>query len=170
MSLQKYVQQLKPIQENKVNYVDRVQTYLTEADTQDATRMEQSICVGYNMLKNLKLSQEDAVKLAEIKPEEWGKIKQKIIDEGMAVAKEMPNVGNYLIHYGRGDAKNYFEGAGDTTPKTDFYSDKGRTFSLKKAEGAQLLSPKGAEATGVVKAAIENAQKEGAGIDAETQG
>ena len=81
MSLNRFVRQLKPIQENKVNYVDRVQTYLTEADTQDATRMEQSICVGYNMLKNKDLSQEDAVKLAEISEEEWGKIKQKIIND-----------------------------------------------------------------------------------------
>ena len=39
------------------------------------------------------------------------------------------------------------------------YSDTGRAFSLKDAKGAVLLSPKGGEATGVVKAAIENYQK-----------
>ena len=33
------------------------------------------------------------------------------------------------------------------------------TLSLKDAKGAVLLSPKGGEATGVVKAAIENFQK-----------
>ena len=39
------------------------------------------------------------------------------------------------------------------------YSDTGRAFSLKDAKGAVLLSPKGGEATGVVKSAIENYQK-----------
>ena len=42
----------------------------------------------------------------------------------------MEDVGNYLVHYGRGSAQNYFGKnynlpAKDTTPKTDLYSDTG---------------------------------------------
>jgi len=167
MSLQKYVQQLKPIQENKVNYVDRVQTYLTEADTQKATRAEQAIVVAYNMKKGM--SEEEAYKTGKISDKEWKKVNDNLKRDGKAIVDSMPDVGDYLVHFGRGKAENYFGikyklPAKDTTPKTDLYSNTGRTFSLKKAEGAVLLSPKGAEATGVVKASIENFQKQEEGV------
>ena len=40
MSLQKYIRQLRPIQENYVDHVDRVQSLLIESDTSDATNAE----------------------------------------------------------------------------------------------------------------------------------
>ena len=50
MSLQKYVQQLKPIQENYIKPDSRVQN-LVESNTEYATLMEKAIVMAYNMKK-----------------------------------------------------------------------------------------------------------------------
>jgi len=162
MSLRKYVRQLNPVQENYIAPVEKVQNLLTEADTGKATKSEQAIVVAYNIKKGM--SEEEAYKKGGIPDAEWEKVDDSLKANGKAIVDSMEDVGNYLIHYGRGSAQNYFGinyklSAKDTTPKTDLYSDTGRAFSLKDAKGAVLLSPKGGEATGVVKSAIENYQK-----------
>ena len=166
MSLQKYVKQLNPRDESYVPHVDKVQNFLIEADTGKATKSEQAIVVAYNMKKGM--SEEEAYKKGGIPDAEWEKVDDSLKADGKAIVDSMEDVGNYLIHYGRGSAQNYFGKnyklpAKDTTPKTDLYSDTGRAFSLKDAKGAVLLSPKGGEATGVVKSAIENYQKKESG-------
>lgn len=157
---------------------------LNETDTGRATKMEQAICVGFNYLKgtkeipkesddyfksNISTKDEDTARAsANIDVKEWQKVKQDIRLEGLQVAKVMRNsMSGTMIHYGRGKATNKFASvmgldARDTTPKTDVILSSGgnRCFSLKDAGGAQLLSPKGGEATGVVKAAILNLGKE----------
>tara|TARA_B110000902_G_scaffold18267_1_gene21070 strand:+ start:168 stop:1742 length:1575 start_codon:yes stop_codon:yes gene_type:complete len=160
--LRKYVRQLRPLQEKYVAPIDKVQSFLTEADTGKATKSEQAIVVAYNMKKGM--SEEEAYKTGEIPDAEWKKVNASLKKDGKAIVDSMPDVGDYLVHYGRGSADNYFGKnyklpAKDTTPKTDLYSNTGRAFSLKKADGAVLLSPKGGEATGVIKASIENFQK-----------
>jgi len=162
MPLQQYVRQLRPRNESYVPHIDKVQNLLTEADTGKATKSEQAIVVAYNMKKGM--SEEEAYKKGGIPDAEWEKVDDSLKADGKAIVASMEDVGNYLIHYGRGSAQNYFGKnyklpAKDTTPKTDLYSDTGRAFSLKDAKGAVLLSPKGGEATGVVKSAIENFQK-----------
>ena len=162
MSLRNYVRQIRPIQENYIAPVVKIQNFLTEADTGKATKSEQAIVVAYNMKKGM--SEEEAYKKGDIPDAEWEKVDDSLKADGKAIVASMEDVGNYLIHYGRGSAQNYFGknyklSAKDTTPKTDLYSDTGRAFSLKDAKGAVLLSPKGGEATGVVKSAIENFQK-----------
>ncbi len=162
MSFQKYVHQLKPRNIQETNYVNKIRNLLTEADTGKATKSEQAIVVAYNMKKGM--SEEEAYKKGGIPDAEWEKVDDGLKADGKAIVDSMEDVGNYLIHYGRGSAQNYFGKnyklpAKDTTPKTDLYSDTGRAFSLKDAKGAVLLSPKGGEATGVVKSAIENYQK-----------
>jgi len=161
--LRKYVRQLKrPIQEKYIAPVIKIQSLLTEADTGKATKSEQAIVVAYNMKKGM--SEEEAYQKGEIPDAEWKKVDNSLKKDGKAIVDSMPDVGDYLVHYGRGSADNYFGknyklSAKDTTPKTDLYSNTGRAFSLKKADGAVLLSPKGGEATGVMKASIENFQK-----------
>ena len=162
MSLQGYVHQLRPRKESYVNHIGKIQNLLTEADTGKATKSEQAIVVAYNMKKGM--SEEEAYKKGGIPDTEWEKVSENLKADGKAIVNSMEDVGNYLVHYGRGSAQNYFGKnynlpAKDTTPKTDLYSDTGRAFSLKDAKGAVLLSPKGGEATGVVKSAIENYQK-----------
>ena len=62
MSLNRYVRQLNPIQENKVNYVDKVQ-YIIE-QKMPAADWEKVICVAYNMSGGM--SEEEAISAAEI--------------------------------------------------------------------------------------------------------
>ena len=57
MSIQEYVHQLRPRKESYVNHVDRIQSFLTESDTEGATRMEQAIVVGYNINKGMLTAQ-----------------------------------------------------------------------------------------------------------------
>ena len=126
MHLRKYVRQVRPIQENYVRPDIKIQTLLSEADTGKATKSEQAIVVAYNMKKGM--SEEQAYKKGQIPDKEWEKVDSNLKKDGRAIVNSMPDVGNYLIHYGRGKADNYFKinyklPASDTTPKTDLYSD-----------------------------------------------
>ena len=166
MSFRNHIRKLKPIQESHIPPVEKVQSFLSEADTGKATKSEQAIVVAYNMRKGM--SEVEAYKKGQIPDKEWDKVNNSLKKDGEAIVASMPDVGDFLIHFGRGSADNYFAKnyklpASDTTPKTDLYSNTGRTFSLKDAQGAVLLSPKGGEATGVVKSAIENFQKSESG-------
>ena len=72
----------------------------------------------------------------------------------------MPNVGKKLIHSGAGKATNNYKKGTDTTPKADIVGDDNNLISLKKqgdtGSGAQLMSAKSGEATGVFEAALDH--------------
>ena len=163
MSIQEYVHQLRPRKESHVNHVDRIQSFLTESDTEGATRMEQAIVVGYNINKGM--TEEKAVETAGIPPTEWGKAKDALgkagIQQGSDIASQL-SAGNYMVHTGRGKSTNYYGtklgyDAKNTTPKTDISGDSAKhTFSVKKAGGSFLASPAAGEASGMVAAAILN--------------
>lgn len=173
MSLQKYVRQVKPRNESYTPPVDKIQSFLTEADTGEATRMEQAIVVGYNINKGF--DEDDAVKKAEIPPVEWDKTKSALgksgLKQGLDIAAKL-NAGSFMVHTGRGSAQNYYKknlgySADDTTPKTDIMGDSSNhTFSVKQAGGSFLASPAAGEASGMVASAIMNYEKnESAKVD-----
>ena len=162
--LKDIVRQVKPVQEKHcTNYVDRVQTLLSEADTAGATRMEQAIVVGYNINKGM--SEEEAVEIAGIPSVEWNKTKSSLgksgLKQGADIASKL-SAGKHMVHTGRGSAQNYYNkklgySAGDTTPKTDIAGDSSKhTFSVKQAGGSFLASPAAGEASGMVASAIMN--------------
>ena len=142
---------------------DKVKSFLTEADTGGATRMEQAIVVGYNINKGM--DETSAVERAGIQPEEWDKTKSALgesgIKQGSDIASKL-SAGKYMVHTGRGSAQNYYSknlgyAAGDKTPKTDIAGDSSdHTFSVKQAGGSFLASPAAGEASGMVAAAILN--------------
>ncbi len=141
------------------------QFLLSEADTSDATNVEQAICVAYNDLKG----HDDPVAAAGIEPKNWTKVKKELRQTGKAVAKDLGNVGKVLIHSGSGSSKTYYAKGRDVTPKTDLFGDNNNRFSLKKAgesgAGAQLMSAKSGEASGVLRGAIAHFEaNEGASI------
>ena len=162
MSLNKYVHQLKPIQENKNHILNRVQN-LVETDTGFATLMEKSIVVGYNM--KMGMSEEDAVEKGGIKPTDWEKDKKTLgnkgIEDGKAIAEKL-SVGQYMVQTGRLSGKNYYKvkfgyTADDTTSKTDVMGDSpDYTFSMKQGGGSFLATPGAGEAAGMVRSALLN--------------
>ncbi|MDP7195628.1 MAG: hypothetical protein QF864_05490, partial [SAR202 cluster bacterium] len=81
MSLQPYVRQLNPRNESYTPPVDKIQNFLSEADTGAATRMEQAIVVGYNINKGF--DEDAAVEKAEIPPVEWEKTKKALGESGL---------------------------------------------------------------------------------------
>ena len=163
MSFQKYVHQLKPRQESRIDHVEKIQSFLTEADTGAATRMEQAIVVGYNVNKGM--TEEEARETAGISSTEWSKAKDALgkagLQQGSDIASKL-SAGNYMVHTGRGSATNYYSknlgySATDTTPKTDIAGDSAKhTFSVKQAGGSFLASPAAGEASGMVASAILN--------------
>ena len=60
MSFRRSMEQLRPARTPKVDLQERVQLFLTEADTTSATYVEMAICVAYNKLKKSKTPVEDA--------------------------------------------------------------------------------------------------------------
>ena len=66
-----------------------------------------------------------------------------------AIVNSMEDVGNYLVHYGRGSAQNYFgKNYNLLLSKTQHLKQICiviQVFFLKDAKGAVLLSPKGGE-------------------------
>ena len=142
-------------------------SYITEG-TESASVQEAAICIAYNMMRN-KLSYDDAAAQAGISKAILPKITKDMMEIGKKVAKQAGNLGPYLDHSGRGAAGvNHYAvtlktGASDTTPKTDFIGDIQHAISLKKSgdagsKGAQLMSAKSGEASGVVQAAIKHFQ------------
>ena len=163
MGIKKYVRQVRPVQEANVNHLDRIQSFLTESDTEGATRMEQAIVVGYNIKKDM--TEEKAVETAGIPSTEWDKTKDALgksgLQQGSDIASKL-DAGSFMVHTGRGSASNYYSknlgySAVDTTPKTDIAGDSAKhTFSVKQAGGSFLASPAAGEASGMVAAAILN--------------
>ena len=109
MSLNGYVRQLKPRTENYIPPVDKVQSYLTEADTGGATRMEQAIVVGYNINKGM--DENASIEKAGITPVEWNKTKSDLGESGLKQGSDIASklfAGSYMVHTGRGSASNYY--------------------------------------------------------------
>jgi len=170
MSLQKYVRQLRPIQEKYVDHVDRVQTLLTESKTtQDL--VEKTISVEFNRLKG----HSDPIKAANLDEKDYKSIDKEFVETGVKVAKNL--VSEYsaikiLKHFGRkgDDKENQYKtlypelNVKNATAKTDIGDGDKFNLSLKEAGGAQLMSPKGAESTGLVKSAIDRCSNTGVKI------
>lgn len=137
---------------------------LTESDTTQATNAEMAICYQYNMLKTNN-DMEKSLSLAKISDSDFKKLTPELLKIGMNVAKSMGNRGDYLTHAGRANAKkNYYEKGSDVTPKADFFGNTNNYISLKKSgkgggKGAQLMSAKSGEASGVFNAAVQHLSK-----------
>ena len=98
MSLNRFVRQLKPIQENKVNYVDRIQNLQESKTKQDL--VEQTIAVEYNKLKG----HSDPIGAANLDAEFYGKIAEKYVITGQKVAENLHSKYSeikVLKHFGR---------------------------------------------------------------------
>ena len=169
MSLRRFVRQLKPIQENKVNYVDRIQNLQESKTKQDL--VEQTIAVEYNKLKG----HSDPIGAANLDAEFYGKIAEKYVITGQKVAENLHSKYSeikVLKHFGRkGEEKeNQYKklypelNVKDATAKTDIGDGGKFNLSLKEAKGSQLMSPKGAESTGLVKSAIDRCNNTGVKI------
>jgi hypothetical protein len=137
---------------------------LSEADTSGATNTEMAICYAYN--KNQGMDHERALKEAGIPEKKWDSAKAKdisIVKTGQNVADQMGNRGSALVHSGSGSASNHYAAGSDKTPKADFTGNSDNYISLKQAgdsgSGAQLMSAKSGEATGVFEAAIGHFEK-----------
>jgi hypothetical protein len=141
--------------------------YITEGSTDSATVQEAAICIAYNMKKS-KLEYDAAAEQAHIAPKALAKITDSMMEIANNVVAQAGDLGPFLDHSGRGAAGvNHYSatlgtGASDVTPKTDFIGDKAHAISLKKAgdsgPGAQLMSAKSGEATGVVQSSIKHFQ------------
>ena len=132
--------------------------FLAEADTSGATYVEMAICVAYNK----KMKFKDPVASAEISESNWKKVSKPLRVIGEKVAKTL-SAGKVMIHSGSGASKTYYKLGSDTTPKTDLYGDSESRFSLKQAgesgTGAQLMSAKSGEASGVLNFSIQHLEK-----------
>ena len=168
MSLQKYVRQVNPRNETYTSPLDKVQRFLTESDTEQDL-VEKTISVEFNKLKG----SENPIKDALLNSKEYSNIKPELVATGKKVAetlyKKDKSIG-ILKHLGRGNAKNYYSSlydvsANDTTPKTDIGDGGQNNLSLKEAAGAQLMSPKGGESTGLVKSAVDRYVASGGTVD-----
>jgi len=155
--LRKYVRQLRPTQENYIAPIDKVQSYLTESDTKNATYAEMAICYQYNLLR-ADGNSDRALSQAGITEDNFKKLSSSLLEIGKKVASQMKNRGPWLLHSGGGSATTFYPQGRDVTPKADFVGDSKNYISLKKAgdngAGAQLMSAKSGEASGVVESAI----------------
>ena len=132
--------------------------------------VEKTISVEFNKLKGSK----NPIKDALLDEKDYAKIKPSLVETGKLVAESLyrkdSNIG-ILKHLGRGNTANqygelYGVSANDTTPKTDIGDGGSYNLSLKEAGGAQLMSPKGGESTGLVKSAIDRYSASGGKVDA----
>ena len=155
--LNKFVRQLRPIHEKYVAPVNKIQSYLTEAVTKDATYAEMAICYQYNLLR-ADGNPDRALSQAGITEDNFKKLSSSLLEIGKKVANQMKDRGPWLLHSGSGSAITFYPQGKDVTPKADFVGDSKNYISLKKAAdsgaGAQLMSAKSGEASGVVESAI----------------
>jgi len=175
MSLQQYVRQVKPRNESYIPPVDKIQTFLVEATTSDATNAEKAICFAYNhYIKGME--PDEALSKAAIEKLPSGTKWTTLVVIGKAVVEDSKfgDRGDYLIHAGTSSAATHYEKGSDKTSKSDLYISNTNTqnISLKKqgdkGAGAQLMSAMAGEAEGVFKAAIAHYEKSGGEI-ADTQ-
>lgn len=170
MSYRRSIEQLRPARTPKLDLQERVQSLLTESKTtQDL--VEKTISVEFNRLKG----HSDPIKAANLDETDYKSIKPEFVETGVKVAKnlvsEYPAI-KVLKHFGRkGDEKeNQYKtlypelNVKNATAKTDIGDGGKFSLSLKEAGGAQLMSPKGAESTGLVKSAIDRCSNTGVKI------
>ena len=165
MPLQKYVRQLRPIQESYVDHVEQVQNLfegkLTAAD------WEKVICVAYNMSKGM--SEEESISAADInefkpKHKDALPIGEKIVENSFG-----NDPSGVMKHYGQGSGTltkkwdNYFikmtgksASSPTKTPKTDMILGSAN-ISLKKYGGSQLMSGGKSETLATLGFAYDNA-------------
>ena len=136
-------------------------TYLVEADTSGATNAEMAIVYAYNRKQGM--NKEDALSKGEIDKKKFSALDNDLLKVGKNVAKGLGNVGSHMVHAGSSSASTKYEFGRDTTSKSDLYGNNKNRFSLKKAgdsgSGAQLMSAKSGEATGVVNYALKHLEK-----------
>mgnify|MGYP006147583587 CR=1 FL=1 len=144
--------------------------FLTEADTSDAANAEMTIVYAYNISKGH--AHKDALDLGQIEESKWNALKKNktkfnsLMATGKGVTKNLGNVGNHMVHAGSSSATNNYPLGTDTTSKTDLYGTSPQhQFSLKKAgesgSGAQLMSAKSGEASGVLNFAMQHYEQNG---------
>jgi len=143
---------------------------LTESKTtQDL--VEKTISVEFNRLKG----HSDPIKAANLDEKDYKSIDKEFVETGVKVAKNL--VSEYsaikiLKHFGRkgDDKENQYKtlypelNVKNATAKTDIGDGDKFNLSLKEAGGAQLMSPKGAESTGLVRSAIDRCSNTGVKI------
>ena len=162
MSLQQYVRQVRPRNESYIPPVDKIQNFLSEAVTTEATNAEMAICYQYNLIRS-DGDMDIALSEAGISKKNFDKLTSKLLEIGKKVASQMKERGPWLLHSGSGSATNFYAQGSNVTPKADFVGDSKNYISLKKAgdsgSGAQLMSAKSGEAAGVVEASIGHYEK-----------
>ncbi len=173
-NLQKYVRQVRPRNETYTPPAEKLQSFLTESSTSDATNGEKAICFAYNHFIQ-GMDEDEALSKAgidKLPPKtKW----KALVVSGKAVVEDSKfgDRGDFLIHAGTSSAKTHYEKGSDTTSKSDLYISNNQTqnISLKKqgdkGAGAQLMSAMAGEAEGVFKAAIAHFEKSG-GVIADT--
>jgi hypothetical protein len=116
-----------------------------------------AICYQYNLLR-ADGNSDRALSQAGITEDNFKKLSSSLLEIGKKVASQMKNRGPWLLHSGGGSATTFYPQGRDVTPKADFVGDSKNYISLKKAgdsgAGAQLMSAKSGEASGVVESAI----------------
>ena len=170
MSIRRYVRQVRPtIQENHTNLVDKLQLLKESKTKQDL--VEQTIAVEFNKLQK----HNDPIAAARLDEKFYNSIDKQYVETGRKVAKNLysqnPQI-KVLKHFGRkGEEKtNQYKvlypelNVKNATAKTDIGDGGKFNLSLKEAGGAQLMSPKGAESTGLVRSAIDRCNNTGVKI------
>ena len=174
MSYRRSMEQLRPARTQKVDLQERVQALLTESlTTQDL--VEKTIAVEFNRLKG----HSDPIKAANLDESDYkftdSDAGKEFVETGVKVAKnlkEQYSAISVLKHFGRkgDDKENQYKtlypelNVKNATAKTDIGDGGKFKLSLKEAGGAQLMSPKGAESTGLVKSAIDRCSNTGVKI------
>jgi hypothetical protein len=157
MGITDYGKQIRRDRVQLENPLDKIQNFLHESVTTDATNTEMAICYHYNLLRS-DGNKDRALSQAGITEKNFAKLTPQLLDIGKKVAVQMKDRGPWLLHSGSGSATNFYSQGRDVTPKADFVGDNKNYISLKKAgssgSGAQLMSAKSGEAAGVVESAI----------------
>ena len=166
-------------------YTPLQEDFLIESDSSEATNQEMVICFVYNVKKiapnrnpftiakdsneiktqALRAGGIDEKKfdsaINKSKKDKFGKSTMILVAK--KVVESMGDRGKWLVHAGASNSKTYYELGSDTTSKADFTGNDHNYISLKKAgdngSGAQLMSAKSGEASGVVVSAIEHYSK-----------
>ena len=166
LNLQRYVRQVRPVQESYVNHLDKVQSFLSEAKML-AADWEQVIAVAYNMTSGM--SKEQAISSAELK--EWKPKYEEVLSVGLKIVENSfgKSPKGKMLHYGqssgtisKGWDEYFIKYTGKpavyptSTPKTDMML-ANANISLKKYGGSQLMSGGKAETLATLGFAYDNA-------------
>ena len=123
---------LRPTRKSYVDHVGKIQTYMFESVTTDATNTEMAICYQYNLLRS-DGDKDRALSQAGITEKNFAKLTPELLDIGQKVAVQMEDRGPWLLHSGSGSVTNFYAQGRDVTPKADFVGDNKNYISLKKA-------------------------------------